>query len=268
MLADDGNRRLDLGVRSEREDHGGRAARGSASARSSSVVILRLRALSGTSRTTAAGFDQGGVVGGAEAGRSPARRPAPEVAGGTPAASAPARARRAEWSARRGSGSVGSCPSGCRSPAPRRSRHRRRARGRLRRRSPRGPRTAGPHRAPARCCSRREGREPGGDRVGPLATAGDDQSGAGAARETPAACSACAAARTTTTRATSGWQAKGRRARSSTGTPARGRNCLGTSPPRRLPCPAATTTTPTSRGKRPHQLLDVVEGDQRDAGDL
>ena len=32
-----------------------------------------------------------------------------------------------------------------------------------------------------------------------------------------------------------------------------------------LPCPAATTTTPTSRGKRAHQLLDVVEPDQRDA---
>src|SRR5688572_18897584 len=52
------------------------------------------------------------------------------------------------------------------------------------------------------------------------------------------------------------------------GTPANGRNCLGTSPPSRVPRPAATTTTPTSRGKRAHQLLDVVEPDHRDAGDL
>src|SRR6185312_8969897 len=46
-----------------------------------------------------------------------------------------------------------------------------------------------------------------------------------------------------------------------------GRYCLGT-PPIRLPEPAATTMAPTSRGKRPHQLADVIEADQRDAGDL
>jgi hypothetical protein len=41
-----------------------------------------------------------------------------------------------------------------------------------------------------------------------------------------------------------------------------GTYCFGRSPPRRVLRPAATTTTPTSRGKRAHQLLDVVETDQ------
>src|SRR5688572_30045684 len=39
--------------------------------------------------------------------------------------------------------------------------------------------------------------------------------------------------------------------------------CLGVSPPSRSLRPAATTTTPTSRGKRTHQLLDVIEFHQR-----
>src|SRR6478672_180695 len=73
---------------------------------------------------------------------------------------------------------------------------------------------------------------------------------------------------TRTTCATSGCDTNGRRARRTIGTPAMGRNCFGASPPSRLLRPAATRTTPTSRGKRPHQLLDVVEPDHRDAGHL
>ena len=113
--------------------------------------------------------------------------------------------------------------------------------------------------------------KPGRHRVAALAPAGHDRQRVAhraAAQKRGRALAPPRAARTTTTWATSGWLAKGRSARSSIGTPAIGRYCLGSSPPIRVPRPAATTTTPTSRGKRAHQLLDVVEADQRDAGHL
>src|SRR5947208_16203185 len=74
--------------------------------------------------------------------------------------------------------------------------------------------------------------------------------------------------RTTTTWQTSGWEVNGRTARSSTGTPARTWYCFGVPLPSRVLRPAATTTTPTSRGKRPHQLIDPIEANQSDAGNL
>src|SRR5919109_369636 len=47
------------------------------------------------------------------------------------------------------------------------------------------------------------------------------------------------------------------------GTPPMIWNCLGVSLPNRSPRPAATTMAPTSRGKRPHQLIHVVQTNQR-----
>ena len=64
-----------------------------------------------------------------------------------------------------------------------------------------------------------------------------------------------------------GMGVNGRRARSNIGTPAISRYCLGTLPPSRSPRPAATTTTPTSRGKRSHQLFDVIQSDDRHSRD-
>src|SRR5262245_26035829 len=79
---------------------------------------------------------------------------------------------------------------------------------------------------------------------------------------------ASAGGRTSTRWATSGWAANGRTARSTRGTPARGRYCLAVPPLSRELRPAATTITPTSRGKRPDQLLHVLQADERDAGHL
>src|SRR5258707_1008195 len=50
---------------------------------------------------------------------------------------------------------------------------------------------------------------------------------------------------TTLTPSTPGWATKVSRQWRSSGLPARGRNCFGTSPPSRMPLPAATTNTIT-----------------------
>ena len=52
VVAHEGDRGANVGLGSERQRHGADAASASARARSSRVVILKLRALSGTSRTT------------------------------------------------------------------------------------------------------------------------------------------------------------------------------------------------------------------------
>ena len=116
---------------------------------------------------------------------------------------------------------------------------------------------------------RPERREPRRDRVRPLrATGHQHEARAGEAGRNAGGSAASAGERTSATRVTSGCAANGRSARSTMGTPAIVRNCFGVSPPRRVPRPAATTTTPTSRGKRPHQLLDVIEPDHGHAGHL
>src|SRR5262249_28834751 len=73
---------------------------------------------------------------------------------------------------------------------------------------------------------------------------------------------------TSTRGATSGGARKGSTARSTRGTPATGRYCLAAPPPSRVLRPAATTITPTSRGKSPDQLLHVLQAYQRDARHL
>lgn len=70
---------------------------------------------------------------------------------------------------------------------------------------------------------------------------------------------ASAGGNTSTTWATSGWEVNGRKARSTMGIPPTGRYCLAVSLPNRTPRPAATTIAPTSRGKRAHQLVYVVQ---------
>src|SRR3954452_23135700 len=52
------------------------------------------------------------------------------------------------------------------------------------------------------------------------------------------------------------------------GIPPTGRYCLGIPPPKRTPCPPATTIAPTSRGKSLHQLIHVIQSHQRCAGHL
>src|SRR3954452_3855701 len=61
---------------------------------------------------------------------------------------------------------------------------------------------------------------------------------------------------------------KGRSARSTMGTPPTGRYCLGIPPPKRTPCPPATTIAPTSRGKSLHQLIHAIQSHQRCPGHL
>src|SRR5258706_9199290 len=63
----------------------------------------------------------------------------------------------------------------------------------------------------------------------------------------------------TTTWPISGCEVKGRRARSSIGTPRIGRNCFGSPGPARTPAPAATTTTPTSGCEAAGELTDVLQ---------
>src|SRR5918993_5694778 len=69
--------------------------------------------------------------------------------------------------------------------------------------------------------------------------------------------------RTSTTWPMFRWEVNGRSALSTMGIPPIGRNCFGVSLPKRVPLPPAATTAPTSRGKRPHQLIYVVQSHQR-----
>src|SRR6185503_17656444 len=96
----------------------------------------------------------------------------------------------------------------------------------------------------------------------------EDEEGANSADRKPGGCRASSGGSTSTICATSGCNMKGCRARSTMGTPRIRRYCLTVSPPTRAPRPAATTTTPTSRGKSPYQLFDVVETYQRGARHL
>ena len=262
---------ISSGVRNGRITRGGRAS-SSASAKSSAVVILRLRWLSGTSRTlppqASTSAASSVAVTPCAAARAWARssRPAGKSLRrlGPPQPVARDRSRDPAGSAASASfrvslsGTAAIAPSPARATADHAVDHLA------------APRTDGHHRAPVRRCTpaaaRPARRRP--SRSAPRRRRRGSGRGPGARRENPAAPLPPRPAGRSTTCATSGWEVKGRSARSTTGTPASRRYCLRGPPPRRVPFPAATTTTPTSRGKRPHQLLDVIQGDERDARHL
>ena len=256
------------------KDHGAAAASSSASARSSRVVILRLRASRAPAGRTARSASTSAASSVAAGRPRRPRTPAPAGRRGKPCGVCARQSRVArDGAASRESGPSARCF--LQRVAHRHRRDRALAGARVADdgvdHAP-ARRTAGRRRAPARSRSRSgSARSPAATeslRSAPPATIVKPEPDA-AARGRPAASSASSGGRTSTTWATSGWAAKGRSARSSIGHAGdRAGTAWAISPPSRLPRPAATTTTPTSRGKRPHQLLDVVEPDQRDAGDL